>query len=603
MQPLDALTLRALARDLQQTLGSGRIHKVQQPTRTEWVFSTFGPGGRGKLYVSLMPDAPCTFWAVQSGAVAAGMTDWLQAELVRPSGFCMLLRKYLVGAQITAVDTLPGERVLNLHLVHDSELGRRMELVLSLELMGRTSNMILVDAQTGHILGAAHTVTESMSRYREVATGLPYIPPPFPEGKRLVSEITPEGLGQLLADVPPEKTAEAIGQHLAGWGRQMTQRLLAARQAEPTPPPLYDWLVGLEAGTIALTPAVSGQGFSLLAPPEGSWAPQPSVSTMLATYFSGQMAQRRFARWQHALRQVIQAQQKKLAAREAGLTQGAEDEVQRLQHAGELILAAHGSGQLPPTPMALATPERVTVDDYLTGEAVQLKVDPLLSWVENAQRYYQKAKKAKARAVAYQEQVAMLSEQRAYLEELMLWLEQAETLAELLSLRDTLVQAGWMKADATASGKGAKKKPAEAVPSGVRRFTSSDGLTIWVGKTSPANGYLLGRVAKPHDAWLHVHQMPGSHVIVRLEKGATVPNPTLLEAANLAVYYSTGRHGSQVPVDVTEVRYVRKIPGSYPGHVTYQKEETYIIQPEEAMLSGLLAQEPGSVADLESVDD
>lgn len=583
-QALDALTLKHLARELSAQLCGARIQKVQQPDRHAFVLSFWGGkntnNGRGKLYIHLNPQAPCCF-ILQPGQENAFVTNTLE----KPTGFCMLLRKYLVGARLVAIETLPGERVLNLTVDQETELGLRARTVLSVELMGKHTNMILYLEEEKTMLGAAHPVTEAMSRHREVAAGLPYIPPPIPEGKRLFEETGEEDFTRILSPVAPADYPDFLSRQFRGFGKQILKNALP--ETLQTPKELYALLADLVSGE-RLCPAILNEhqpqaSFTLMSRNDTRGKRvYTSVQELVADYFGWQLAQAHYNALQHEILQVLQSLEKKRSNREAAIECTSPEEMALLQKTGDLLLTAISTG------LGVTGPDRnhITVEDYESGKPVKITLDPALSLQNNARRYYHQAKKARIRLTMAREQAQKLGAERDYLAELSLLTQQASGPSDLVDLKEELVEAGLMKGRSETRKKSGK--PDVKSMSGIMKLQSSDGLTLLVGKTGQANGALVGRLAAPKDIWLHVHQMPGSHVLIKTDHGP-VPERTLGEAASLAVHFSAGRQSLNVPVTYTEARHVRKIPGSYPGHVTYQKEQTVIITPDPDWIRSVLA--------------
>jgi predicted ribosome quality control (RQC) complex YloA/Tae2 family protein len=257
-------------------------------------------------------------------------------------------------------------------------------------------------------------------------------------------------------------------------------------------------------------------------------------------------------------------------------------EIEQFQKMGDRLLSAFSAREILPNPLDYPLQHKISLTDYETQEEIVIEFDPLLSWVENAQRYYRKAKKAKSQQLIAETFKKKLETELAYLQELQVLLDQTETIEDLKALENDFVHAGLL------NGEGFKKSEQQKASkvSGILELCSSEGFPILVGKTGTANELIVGKLAKPHDLWIHVHEMPGSHVLVRTEK-REVPNQTLWEAANLAVHYSSARHGKNIPIIYTQGRYVRKIPDSYPGHVTYQHEKSAFITPDEGLLKQL----------------
>jgi predicted ribosome quality control (RQC) complex YloA/Tae2 family protein len=614
MQQLDAVTLRALARELKPLLDNAKVSKVQHPSAHEFLITFWGGADRpdhlNLLFIQLSPEAP--FCALTH---TRHKQDTALHSFLKPTALCMLLRKHLNGASLQAVRTLPGERVLDLVFENYNELGNRVRLVLSLELMGKHTNMLLYDEAQGVLLAVAHGVSEMMSQYRELAAGLPYAPPPKPPGKRLLADMSEAAFLAFWAQKPPEENAvRFLNTNLAGFGQRILEDALALSLQ---PQAIYRQLNALEAGQ-DLQPAISldRARFTLLSAANPSnWRPVESVDALVGEYFTSHWQKTRVHRHRQQLQQILDRQAKKLNQREKEMVPGAIDEIETLQAAGDRLLAAVSSREVSEHPPAHQG--QVALMRYDTGAPWTIDVDPSCGWVENAQSYYRRAKKAKARRDIYQQISASLNADREYLNTLKQMVLQAETVAELADIEADIAQPGFGKNDffdktpemgqingkakakdkSSAKNKGQvkntgknKAKPEKqkvGAVAGVVSLTSSDGLEILLGKSGLGNDAIVGKLSRTDDLWLHVHQMPGSHVLVRSGKGE-VPDQTLLEAAMLAVYYSAARQSLNVPVIYTQSKFVRKIPQSYPGHVNYRQERTVFITPDESVLTQLL---------------
>lgn len=608
IQPLDGLTLACLVREYQDTLVGARIQKVQQLSATDWLLSVFGPGGQGKFFFSVKPQMPCcfTFWGNRE---ASGLPDWLKPSNAQPSGFCMLLRKHLVGAQIRQVETLPGERVLNLHVENATELGFQSRVMLSLELMGKHSNALLVDRSQGpdvqpRILGAAHTVGEAQSREREVAAGLPYLPPPLPRQKQPWETLSFETFQQgMAAAVDAGQRADWISQRVAGMGKQMTRSLLESLPVY-SDEAAFQMFQALNRHQQPLSPALvdGGEGYTLLSPGK----PQVSLNGLLQSYYLRRLETLQMVQRTRELSQVLEKQIRQVQNRLDSLVISEEERPEQWQAKADRLLLAINMGELPvhpqhlmptvgedgPKPEVGANPS-LLLKSLEDGTTCEVTLNPRISWMDNVQMLYKRVKKLKSKQALFEKESQQFQDRLAYFENLSCWLAQAETMAELAMMREEFVAAGWIPRQGKPATQG--KASLTDKMTGVLALTSSEGVPLWVGRTGQGNAQLLSRWAKPHDIWVHVHQMPGSHVLVRPVEGRSISDQTLLEALQLAVYYSAGRSGSQVPVVYTEYRHVRKIPGSYPGHVTYSKEQQAYINPDSAMVEGLLRRRPDAV--------
>lgn len=590
MQQLDAITLKALAIELQSLLGNAKVSKVQHPSPHEFLITFWGgtprPENLNLFYIQLNPEAP--FCALTP---AKNKQETVLQAFAKPTSLCMLLRKHLQGASLQAVRTLPGERVLDLVFENFNELGNKVRLVLSLELMGKHSNMIFYDEVQGTILAVAHGVSETMSSHRELAAGLPYAPPPRPVGKKLLAELTSQDFQNLLGQKPTETgLVPFLNGNIAGFGIRMLEdcATIAATDAVS----LYRHLTRLENGD-NLQPAIStdGKRFSLLANDAGIATAKSfdSVNALVADYFIGHLRAIRLKRKSDQLLLHLDQQEKKRKRREKELVPITDEEIEQLQATGDRLLSAFSAREVPEHP--LAGKGAIELTHYEDDSPWVIEVDPAVTWLENAQLYYRRAKKAKARKDAYDQMSDALNGERDYLASLKQLVSQAETLAELEALEADMAEAGFIK-KAVKLLEGKRKKSGEAENkafSGVSAFRSSDGLEILLGKSGHGNDAIVGKLSRSDDLWLHVHQMPGSHVLVRTGK-EDVPDQTLLEAASLAVYYSSARDSLNVPVIYTQCKFVRKIPHSYPGHVNYRQEKTVFITPELAIIERLLSE-------------
>ena len=598
MQQLDAVTLQHLARELNESLAGAKISKVQHPSAYEFLIAVWGgpPREHNLFYIHLNAEAP--FCALVDGKSRQDIT---KSDFEKPTALCMLLRKHLGGANIQEVRSLPGERVLDVVFENHTELGNRVRLVLSLELMGKHTNMILYDDVSRQIMAVAHGVSERMSSHRELSGGLPYVPPPRPAGKKLLNEFTAAEFRQLMAQQPDDMgTAQWLNQHVYGWGVQMLSDVL---QHETMPDAIYTALQAVANGE-RMEPSLNraGERFTLVPPTPGA-EPEicESVNEMVAAHFLTHVGESRLKQKRQQLQAALDKQCKKTAQREKELVPIADAEIEQLQATGDRILAAVSARELPEP--GSVHKGSVSLTHYESGEPWVIEIDPSVSWVENAQLYYRRARKAKARKEAYQQMSSVVDAEKNYLAELLQWVRQAEKLDELEAVAADLVAAGYLrdrsdpaqgknKTGKGKTGKGGKPaKPGKAslkaadIP-GILITQASSGAEILIGKSGQANEAIVGKLARPEDWWLHVHLMPGSHVLVRSPEGE-LPDQTLLEAANLAVWYSSARESLNVPVIYTQIKFVRKIPQSYPGHVNYRQEKTVFITPDPVLLAQL----------------
>jgi predicted ribosome quality control (RQC) complex YloA/Tae2 family protein len=328
-----------------------------------------------------------------------------------------------------------------------------------------------------------------------------------------------------------------------------------------------------------------------------------NVNALVADYFTGHLRAMRLRRRREQLLVLLERRWERLRRREQELRPAEGDEtaeIAALQATGDRLLAAYGAGEVSREgPGGL---REVCLARYESGESWVIAVEPAAGWVENAQIYYRRARKAKARQALRRNMAEPLRDALTFLENLCQLAAQADTLAELEAIAADLDEAGLalpgegrgLECSGSGANPGRKsgrngkpsggrggnggKRAEDTLPAGVVQLRSSDGLELLLGKSAQGNDAIVGRLSRADDVWLHVHQMPGSHVLIRTGK-ASVPAQTLEEAARLAAYYSAARHSVNVPVIYAPIRYVRKIPHSYPGHVTYREEKTIFVTP------------------------
>jgi predicted ribosome quality control (RQC) complex YloA/Tae2 family protein len=555
----DALTTAAIATELRAKLLDGRVQQVLLPDRLSVALEIYAHRQRRYLFASAHPQtARIHLLAAKPRRGVDGVTPLL-----------LLLRKYVRGARLVELHQPPAERVL--HLVFDGPHG---PITLVVEAIGRQSNLVLL-AEDGSVLDAVKRVGPEMSRSRLVLPSHAYAPPP-PQDKLFPADVTEYRLRQLLAGWPPETPLrQALVGGIAGIS-PLAAREIAFRA-------LGDTDVVVEA-VERITPLLEACRGLILEPPQpclvfdegdqvvafapyslthmGTWKPLGSMSEAVAAYFSQEPGSYQAAK--APLFQAIQAGRERLARRRERLAeeQSSAGDPETLKQMGEAILAY--AYQIQPGETELAA-------EWVLGEPpLRVKLDPELSPSENAEAYFRRYRKAQRAATEIPAQVAHVKAEQEHLEQLAQDLDMAENRPEIDAVGSALAQAGYLK------GKRRRSTSPSARP---LRFTSPDGLTVWVGKNALQNEELTFQRAVPDDLWLHARGIPGAHVMVQAE-GQTVPEPTVEWAAGLAAYYSRGRDDTQVDVDVVQRRNVRRLKGGRPGQVVYRHERTLHVAPQ-----------------------
>lgn len=571
--PMDGLTLGFVAREMEPLLLGGRIDKVTQPEKdTLILWIRAGSENRRLLLCASPNNARCHLTAQNF------------PNPLEPPMFCMLLRKQLLGGRVVSLRQIGGDRVLHLTVDTVDELGDHVSRVLILEVMGRHSNLILVDGQ-GRIIDAARHVNQDMSRVRQIQPGLAYAPPPG-QDKLSPEEATAERLLPYLEQYASLPLAKALGQSLTGFSmpaaRELCCRLTGSAQGTLTAAELpeaarraADFLRRMRD----LTPPVvllDAQGdpadvfpFPYVSCDTARQKPFPSLSAALENYFGVRdqkdRLEQKSASMVRLLKTHIERCEKKLALQNEELANAARMEEYRLM--GELLNANLWQlrrGQ-----------EVAVVPNYYdeAGGQVSIPLDKQLTPAQNAQRYFKKYQKARsARETAAEQKEKTLAE-LSFLESALLDVGKCVGESELNEIRGELQRTGYLRSGMN------RRQLKQLPPSRPYRYRSQDGIEICVGKNSLQNDRLTGS-ARGEEMWLHAKDMPGSHVIIRAE--GEVPPATLKQAAQLAAWYSKGQRSSNVPVDYTLRKYVKKPGGAPPGFVHYTNQRTVYMTVEES---------------------
>ncbi|MBB6735885.1 Rqc2 family fibronectin-binding protein [Cohnella zeiphila] len=569
---LDGIVTRALVHEL-ATLEGARIHKIYQPTDSEIVLHLRGPGGGKKLLLSAHPSLPRIHW-----------TERTWPNPTEPPMFCMLLRKHCEGGIIERIEQDGMERVVLLDVRHRDELGDLSVKRLTLEVMGRHSNLILLDPATGTILDSIRHVTPAISSYRVVMPGTAYVPPP-PQGKQNPLSATAESFAAALnetEDLSPRGLAQAIVGAYSGLSPLIAAEIVhrAGGEADSL------WSVfgplmrrfAEHRYEPSITESDKGKtSFSAvrLTHLTGESADFASMNDCLDSYYADK-AERDLVRQRTAdLTRLLQNETAKNAKKLEKLQETLQEaeEADRLRKLGELLTAHLHQFQ--------RGDASVEVTDYYEEEQplVTIPLDPLLTPTENAQRYFRKYTKLKNSRAVVAEQMAFAEEEIRYLDSVLQGLQSASP-ADIEEIREELTEQGYIRERGLR--KGAKKKKNDRPA--LLCYTSSEGVSIYVGKNNKQNDYVTNRLGQSSDTWLHTKDIPGSHVLIR---GTDYGEETLREAAMLAAYYSKAKESSGVPVDYTRIRLVRKPNGAKPGFVIYEGQKTLYVTPDEAAIRGL----------------
>ena len=571
--PLDAICLRALTNELKGQLLGARIDKVQQPARDQVVLLL---RGNLRLLLNAGPNQP----RVQ-------LTEVLRENPAEPPMLCMLLRKYLVGARITDIEQSGLERIVTFTVRNVNELGESGTRRLVLEAMGRRSNLLLLD-EDSRILDCMRRVELETSSARALLPGLFY---QFPAPLEKVSLLDdPAGAAELArrGGGAEESVERFLLDHYLGISpliaRELSHRAFGASDARFADHPGGCERLAAEIERLAervqenrFTPTMlsrEGKPVDFTYCPITQYGAEtaqtsfPSFSALLDAFYTERDRQEAAQRRGRELTRTVNSAHERVV-RKLGMLEkeyAAAQDRDALRLCGDLITA-----NLYRMERGAA---RLTAQNYYdeNGAEIDIPLDPLLIPQQNAAKYYKRYTKAKTAEKHLREQIDKAIAERDYLESVQGEIALSQTESEFAELRRELQETGYLR-------RSGKEKRGREKPVAPREFRSSSGLRILVGRSNVQNDALT-RKADKRDLWLHTQKIHGSHVILCTENGA-YDDASLHEAALLAAYYSQARDGSNVPVDYTSVKFVKKPANAKPGMVVYEPYRTVYVTPDE----------------------
>ena len=546
---LDAATLALTARELKAALTEAKIAKIFEPTRDELV-----------LTLRTRTDTYSLLLSARSGSARVCLTEESFENPETPPSFCMLMRKHLTGGKLLDVRMEPGDRIVYFEFQCTNEMGDLVRNILCAELMGRYSNLVLV--QNGKIIDALKRVDFEDSDVRQLLPGLPYTTPPKPARPDFLSVSSASIVAAACQrDLP---VADALNKTVAGVG-PVELKELHDQGGCPCSVTAPD---GKPVEYTFFRPRQYGEGYAIK-----EW---PSFNAMLEGYYAekdrAERLRTKSKELHKAVHNMYERAVRKQAARQEELAASGKSEKLRLY--GELLSAN--------LYLAQKGMKNITVPNwYDEGKEVTIPLDLRFSPSQNAQNFFKNYKKKQTAARMLVDLLAEGEKEIAYLETVLYEVETASGEAALNEIRAELKSQGYLK---YYKQRDKRQKPADFL-----RFTSSDGFEILVGRNNAQNDKLTLHTARGKDLWFHVQKAPGSHVVV-MSRGEDIPDSTKQEAAELAVLYSSAFKagtGAKVAVDTTEVKNIWKANGAKPGMVLYEVYTTVYVTPREDLAERL----------------
>lgn len=568
----DGITIAALTAECGETLTGARLSKIAQPEKDALLLTFKTNNGQKRLYLSADASLPLLY-----------LTDENKPSPMTAPGFCMLLRKHLQNGRLISV-TQPGlERIVCFTFEHLDEMGDLCRKNLIIEIMGKHSNIIFCDDKD-MILDSIKHISGLVSSVREVLPGRPYFIPKTSDKADPLSFFgcgeTPAAEREAFKELVFSKSTpvfKAIYSSFTGISPVIGQELCARAGMDPDRSALS--FANEEPASVSalysvmedLVKQIAGKQFSPMmayengTPKEyaavklGIFGSAPrkdfsSISELLTAYYREKEMVTRIRQKSYDLRKIVQtALERSVKKYDLQLQQMKDTEKKDTYRLYGELLHTYGHSAQPGA-------KSIEAIDYYTGNPIVIPLDPTLTAMENAKRYFDKYGKMKRTFESLSALTVEVKAQIDHLESIAASLDIAEQESDLAEIREELVTAGYIKRHA-----GAKKAKIVSKPF---HYISSDGFHMYVGKNNTQNDYLTFKFGTGGDWWFHAKKIPGSHVLVKTE-GKELPDSTFEEAARLAAYYSKGREQTKVEVDYIEKKHVKKPGGSAPGFVVY----------------------------------
>ena len=548
----DGLFTHAMIHELNQTLQNGRVTKISQPYPDEVILTIRANRTNYPVLLSANPRY-----------ARFQITQIPYTNPAVPTNFTMMLRKYLEGAKLLEIKQLDNDRVVYFEFLTRNELGDKLPLLLSAEIMGRYSNVILINQSTNKIIDTIKHIGIDQNRYRTLLPGATYRQPPT-QNKENPFKQDSNTFEELIQKYPNrEVLADNLLKQYQGISRDNALALADKLHSSNNSVQAFNNFLAMTEDPI---PTMNGNNFSIFADNPNN-KKFTTLSEMLDVFYhtkaNRDRVQQQGGQLLHVIRKNLQRNKKKLKklSNELKATENADE--YRIK--GEVLTTYLYQIKRGMTKITLP-------NFYDNNKEITISLSNQLSPSQNAQKYFKKYQKLKNAVTFVNEQIELTKKEVAYLEEIQTQIELA-TPADLNDIKTELQQEGYIKKKQQKSKHSSRVKINKP-----ESFIASDGTEILVGKNNLQNEKLTLHTAKKTDIWLHAKNIPGSHVII---KSNNPSDETLFEAAMLAAYFSKFRSSANVPIDYVQVKNIRKPNGSKPGFVIYEGQKTLTVTPTE----------------------
>lgn len=570
---LDGIFLYSIADELKNKLLGGKVEKINQPEKDEIIISIKNMQSTYRLLISASPVYP-----------RIHITESAKSNPLKAPMFCMLLRKYLNNARIMTIRQLETDRVLFIDFESLDELGFNSIYTLTIEIMGRHSNITLVRSRDNIIMDSIKHVTPDINSFRCLYSGIEYVMPPK-SGKLNPFESDAPDFINFIEEHNLQIDKNIFSSAFTGVSSQLSKEIFYRVDSSNN----ID-KIGIFDTAKNVFQDIYNKDFhysyyknngllkdfyciKLLNMNSYEEIQYDSPSKLLEDFYYEKDKMDRLNSRSSDLQKIISTNldrcSKKIDILQSSIEECKDADKYKLY--GELLTANMYNIE--------RGKKEVSLLNYYSenGEQINIPLNENKSPTENAQFYYKKYSKLKKSAEAAKIQINNAKEELEYLQSVLTNIKNAEDYETIEDCRKELVTTGYIKFK--------KDKAQKSKPSKPLHFISSDGIDIYVGKNNTQNDYLTLKFADKHDTWLHTKNIPGSHVIIK--KFGDIPQKTLMEAAELAAHYSKAKDSSKIPVDYTEVKNVHKPNGAKPGMVIYYTNSTIYVTPDTINLKQL----------------
>ncbi len=568
----DGIVIANLVTELNQTALHARIYKIAQPEKDALLLTLKGACGQKRLFLSASASLPLIY-----------LTDTNKPSPLVAPNFCMLLRKHIANGRIVKIWQPDMERIIHFEIEHLDDLGDVRKKTLTIELMGKHSNLIFTDEEN-RIIDSIKHVSAQVSSVREVLPGREYFIPTQGKNNPLSADET-QFLTQALSK--PLSAAKAIYTSYTGISPCIANEICYRAGLDADAPTAsfreeekthlcnhFLWMmqdiknetfypnIAIENGRPFEFSSVRLTQYRHLEQQEFT-----SISEVLEHFYAARDTYTRIRQKSVDLRKIVATALERSHKKYQLQLKQLKDTEKRDKYKvyGELI-NTYGYG-------LEEGAKSLEALNYYTNETIQIPLDPQLTPMENAKKYFEKYNKLKRTYEALSELTIETKAEMEHLESISISLDIALNEDDLVQIKQELIEYGYIRR------KGHEKK--QKIKSRPFHYRSSDGFDIYIGKNNYQNEELTFKLANGGDWWFHAKKMPGSHVIVKTN-GQELPDRTFEEAAMLAGYYSQGRDAQKLEIDYLQRKNVKKPNGSAPGFVVYYTNYSMTIHPDIA---------------------